>query len=358
MNACAHISQSVSGLHALALRGGGGVCGGLLFVVSLLAAGCASAPSKTNASRSIVWPPPPNPARVAFDHIIRGPADVGVKQSIFTRFGHWLTGSAQGSEGLVQPCGVALDESGNLCFTDTATRCVIFFDAQAGRWQRWEKVDSLAFASPVGVAKAGDIIYVADSKLNEVIAFNLDAKLQFRLRERLARPVSVLVSGGRLWVADAQNHAVIVFDRQGAFQFQFGQRGTGPGEFNFPTHLAADAAGRVYVTDSMNGRVQVFDADGKFLRQVGGIGDSPGHFSRPKGVAVSRQGHLYVADALFDNIQLFDQEGRLLLAVGVGGAGPGEFCQPAGLAIAPDGRIFIADYLNGRIQVLRYLDQE
>jgi DNA-binding beta-propeller fold protein YncE len=320
--------------------------------------GCASRPARTSATSAVVWPPPPNPARIAFERIIRGPADVGVKQSVFKRIGHWLTGSAEGSDGFVQPCGLALDESGNPCFTDTATRSVGFFDAKAVSWKRWTKAGDLVFNAPVGVAKSGGLIYVADSGLGAVIAVDLNGKLQFQIREPLSRPVGVLAAAGRLWVADTQQHAVFVFSRQGELLFKFGQRGTGPGEFNFPTHLAADAEGLIYVTDSMNCRIQVFDTAGRFLRQIGSIGDSPGHFSRPKGVAVSPQGHIYVADALFDNIQIFNQEGRLLLAVGERGAGPGEFCQPVGLAIARDGRIFVADYLNGRLQVLRYLGQQ
>jgi DNA-binding beta-propeller fold protein YncE len=334
------------------------VWAGFFAALGLLATGCSSPSARTSASAKVVWPPPPDPARVAFDRIIRGPADLGVKYSVFKRFSHWLTGSAQGSDGLVRPCGIALDELDNLCFTDTATRSVSFFDAKTVRWRRWTKVGDVAFIAPVSVAKADDLIYVADSSLGEVIAFDLEGQLRFRLREHLSRPVSVLAANDRLWVADTERHAVCVFDRQGAFLFQFGQRGTGPGDFNFPTHLAMDAAGRIYVTDSMNCRIQIFDATGKFLSQIGSIGDSPGHFSRPKGVAISPQGHIYVADALFDNLQLFNPAGRLLLAVGERGAGPGEFCQPVGLAIARDGRIFVADYLNGRIQVLRYLNQE
>ena len=356
MNSAVHIPPTSGTAGAPMRRGEHCVLAILVSAVCAFAAGCASTSSKP--STAVVWPPPPNPARIAFERIIRGPADLGVKQSIFKRFGHWLTGNAQGSAGLVRPCGLALDESDNLCFTDTATRSVGFFDTQKVRWLRWEQAGKLSFKTPVSVAKAGGLLYVADSGLGEVIAFDLDGKLQFRIHEPLVRPVSVLAAAGQLWVADTEKHAVFVFNQQGKFLRQFGHRGTGPGEFNFPTHLAADTQGRIYVTDSLNCRVQIFDAEGGYLRQIGSIGDSPGHFSRPKGVAVSPQGHIHVADALFDNIQLFSPEGRLLLSVGDHGAGPGEFGQPLGLAIARDGRIFVADYLNGRIQVLRYLSQE
>lgn len=328
--------------------------GALCLIVS-----CASRPaSSAQTAAPLVWPAPPNPARFAFEKSIHGPADLGVKRSAFGRFADWLTGETHGSGAFVRPFGVAVDEAGSLCVTDTAAKSVGCFDARARSWHRWTRVEKLDFVAPVSVAKRGDVLYVADSGLGEVVAFNVDGKLQFRAGPPLVRPVAVLLSGERLLVADSELHAVCSFNLRGEYQSQFGRRGTAPGEFNYPTHLATDDTGRIYVTDSMNCRIQVFDAAGNFQRQIGSIGDSPGHFSRPKGVAVSAAGHIYVADALFDNVQVFNAEGRLLLPLGEAGTGPGQFGLPAGLAITPDGRIFIADCYNSRIQVLRYLGHE
>jgi DNA-binding beta-propeller fold protein YncE len=332
------------------LAGAGALC---------LLVSCASGPAPSAPpAASLVWPAPPNPARFAYEQSIHGPADLGVKRSTFGRFADWLTGETHGSGAFVRPFGVALDEAGGLCVTDTAAKLVGCFDARARRWHRWTRVDKLDFESPVSVAKRGDVLYVADSGLGQVVAFGLDGKLRFRCGAPLLRPVAVLLSGERLLVADSELHAVCSFSLRGEYLSQFGRRGTAAGEFNYPTHLATDDAGRIYVTDSMNCRVQVFDAAGNFQRQIGSIGDSPGHFSRPKGVAVSAPGHIYVADALFDNVQVFNAEGRLLLPLGEAGTGPGQFGLPAGIAIAPDGRIFIADCFNSRVQVLRYLGNE
>ena len=331
------------------------VCGPALVALCLLSA-CASRPVEPPApTRAVVWPAPPAPARFAFERSLGGPVDLGVKRSTLGKFGDWLTGETRGAGAFVRPFGVALDAAGNLCVTDTAAKSVGCFEPATRRWLRWTRIGKLAFQSPVGVSRAGETIYVADSGLGEVIAFDTGGRLRFRCRAPLVRPVAVMVAGGRLLVADSQLHAICVFNLQGEYQSQFGRRGTAPGEFNFPTHLATDAPGRIYVTDSMNCRIQIFDAAGTYLSQIGRIGDSPGCFSRPKGVAVSPQGHVYVADALFDNIQVFDSAGRLLLPIGEAGQGPGEFGLPAGIAIASDGRIYVADCYNRRLQVLRYL---
>ena len=47
----------------------------------------------------------------------------------------------------------------------------------------------------------------------------------------------------------------------------WGERGSGPGQFNILHSIANDANGNIYVADRTNRRIQVFDSDGNFLRQ-------------------------------------------------------------------------------------------
>lgn len=81
-------------------------------------------------------------------------------------------------------------------------------------------------------------------------------------------PIDVALSGdGRLYVIDAGNSRIQVFDEEGNYITHFGQRGTGPGEFEFgtattPSALSGDIAvgsdGNVYVVDQEGARLQVF----------------------------------------------------------------------------------------------------
>lgn len=324
----------------------------------------AKAPQSSEPAR--VWPAPPETPRLAYVRAFAQPTDFGVKLSGLRRFSNWLTGAQTGNEPLLKPFALALDEQDNLCVSDTGANAVCFLDRRANRWFRWTGVEHRAgrgrgvilFSSPVALAKSGEQIWVADSARGSVLAFDLKGQLQLQITNRLSRPSGLARSGERLWVADAAQHAVLAFNLRGEFLSSFGRRGVGPGEFNFPTHLATDAEGRLYVTDSMNARVQVFDPEGHFLFQVGKLGDSPGHFGRPKGVAVDRRGRIYVVDALFDTIQIFDRRGRLLLTLGEPGAGPGEFWLPNGIAISRQDEVFIADAYNRRIQLLRYIGPE
>jgi sugar lactone lactonase YvrE len=330
--------------------------GGLMVLV---VAGCAQvqhAPTSSSPpAKPLVWPSPPEVARISYVQSILRPADIGIKFSPFTRFGHWITGSEKGNEALLKPFGLALDENDNICLTDTGLNAVCYYDRAKKKWHRWTKIGDVRLASPVAVAKRNGTFFVADSALGRVIAFKEDGKLSFQITNHLARPSGVAILNDQLFVADAQRHAIVMFGLRGEFQGESGRRGIGQGEFNFPTHLAVDGQGNLLVTDSMNSRVQILDAEGKYKGEIGNIGDSPGHFGRPKGVAVDSLGSVYVLDALFDNLQIFDHSGRLLLNFGETGGQPGQFWLANGIAITRENEILVADSYNHRIQVFKYV---
>ena len=327
----------------------------LLGVLTACSAARAPEPASIPAEPGRVWPSPPAEPRIQWIGQVSSPADLGVKVPLISRISNFLTGGDKGREALVRPFGLAVDEAGNLCVTDTGSGAVSFYDLAQHQYRRWTEVGGQRFDFPVAVAKRGGLIYVADSGRQEVIVFNGQGQVQRRIREEADRPSGLAVTGDRLYVACANTHVIRVYDLQGHALFQFGGRGVRPGEFNFPTHLAVDDQNRIYVTDAMNSRVQVFDAEGKFQREIGSLGDGSGHFSRPKGVALDRRGEVFVSDALFDNVQVFDGAGRFLMDFGSAGSQRGECWMPAGLAIAPGGRIYLADSYNGRVQIFQLL---
>jgi sugar lactone lactonase YvrE len=324
----------------------------------LLTCGCSRTKPASPVATPIVWPAPPESARIVYVQTVLRPADLGLKFSPFTRFGHWLTGSDKGNEPLLKPFGLALDEKDNLCVTDTGANAVCYYDQAKKKWYRWQKIGGFQFVSPVAVAKRSGTFYVADSGLGRVIVFGEDEKLQTQLTNHLSRPSGLAILNDELYVADSQRHAIVVFDLRGIFRREFGRRGTGPGEFNFPTHIVSTRAGLLYVTDSMNSRVQILDSEGEFKGQLGQLGDRPGQFGRPKGLAVDSHGYVYAMDALFDNLQIFDPKGQLLLSLGETGALPGEFWLPNGIAINRQDEIYIADSYNRRIQVFKHIGLE
>jgi DNA-binding beta-propeller fold protein YncE len=325
----------------------------LLAVV--FSSGCATSEKSSLPAPSLVWPAPPDAPRIAYVRSVSGPGDVGIRLSAGARALRWIFGSNKEAEALVKPFGIALDEEGNLCITDTGANAVCFHDRTRKTWQRWNRIGTLRFASPVSVAKLNGTLFVADSSLALVVAFSEKGALLFTITNRLQRPAGLAIDGERLFVVDSARHAVLIFDLSGNYLSEFGQRGARPGEFNYPTHIAADMEGNLYVTDSMNARVQMFDRAGTFKAQLGSAGDAPGHFGRPKGLAVDSFGHVYVVDGLFDTVQVFDRTGPLLLNFGGSGSKPGEFWLANGLAISRTNEVYVADAYNRRVQVFKYV---
>ncbi|MEI6466270.1 MAG: 6-bladed beta-propeller [Verrucomicrobiota bacterium] len=327
--------------------------GVVLFSLTLLPIAAASAASLTP---DLTWPPPPNPPRIRYIQSVTGPTDLGIRRSFFGRAFGFITGQSQRIV-LGRPFGVALDDQGNLLVADTSANAVFWFDLVHHNFRRWDRIGQYRLASPVAVAVHKTTFYVADSGLSAVLAFDVKGELRYALTNGFERPAGLVIAGEKLFVADASAHCILVFALHGQPLARFGRRGSAPGEFNFPTHLAADANGHLIVTDSMNSRVQILDQAGHSIAVVGGAGDGSGYFSRPKGVAADSFGHIYVADALFDNIQVFDQEGRLLMQFGETGRQPGNFWLPGGIAISRENRIYVADAYNRRVQIFQYVGQ-
>ena len=314
----------------------------------------------TNAAEtkpSLAWPPPPAEPRIVFVREISEPRDIGVRPPALLRFANWLTGVSNSRQKLDRPFGLALDGADNLLVTDMAAGTVSYLDLTHKKWQRWSTVGDLRLLSPVAAVRRGPTIFVADSALGEVIAFDEKSRVQFVITNELERPSGLALLGGQLLIADAQRHQIVVCDLHGKMISKFGQRGKGDGEFNFPTHVSVDNQRHIFVTDSLNCRIQVFDADGHFLRALGSAGDGPGRFSRPKGVAADRDGHVYVVDGVFNNVQIFDDQNRLLLDFGEPGAAAGQFCLPNAIVINSKNEIFVADAFNHRLQEFRYLSK-
>ena len=304
------------------------------------------------------WPPPPAEAYIVYVRDLSSPKDIGAKAPFFTRLANAITGVGAESKKLDRPFGLSVDESGNLLVTDTAAGSVCFLDLARKKWLRWTSVSGQRFISPVAAVHHAQTFFVADSAQGKVIAFDEKGKVQLAITNGLERPAGLALLGDRLVIADSQLHQIVLCGLHGELISKFGRRGSGPGEFNFPTHVAVDDHNQIYVTDSLNQRIQVFAADGRFLRAFGSAGDGPGHFSRPKGVAVDRAGHVYVVDAVFCNVQIFNDQGRLLLNFGEPGSAPGQFWLPNAIAINSRNEIFVADAYNHRVQMFRYTGRE
>lgn len=304
----------------------------------------------------VVWPRPPERARIRLVGTLSGSADLHAARSGMEAFKAALRGPRPPIS-FSSPNMVAIGPGGLIAVSDTGLGAVHVVDPVTRTHRLISGWDDQRFGTPLGVTWAGRRLFVTDAERHEVI--ELDAGGAFRRRfgeDVLKRPVGVayVASRRQLYVVDGGSHRIAVFDEAGGLVRTIGQRGATAGLFNFPSYVC-HRDGRLLVADSGNFRVQVLDLDGACLRIIGRKGDGAGDLSLPKGVAFDSDGHVYVVDAQFENIQIYDGEGRLLLAFGQEGAGLGEFSLPAGMAIDENDRIWVADAANRRLGVFDYL---
>ncbi len=305
----------------------------------------------------LVWPEPPDPARIELVSVFAQPSDLGIQRSLWTRLADLVTGGRD--QPLARPAGIAASD-GRIAIADPGAGVVHLYDLTRRRALALTACGTTALGEPVAVAFLTDRLYVADAALARIDTFTFDGDCERTwTMEPGSRPGGVAADAGRGWlyVADVGAHQIVAFDAQGNTLLRFGTQGTAPGEFNYPTWLAVDGAGTLYVTDALNFRVQMFDPTGVPTGTFGSHGDSSGDLARPKGIGVDRGGHIYLVDALFDAVQMFDRDGHYLMAFGWQGREAGNFWLPSGLAIDGD-RIYVADSYNQRVQVFRFLGGE
>jgi DNA-binding beta-propeller fold protein YncE len=173
----------------------------------------------------------------------------------------------------------------------------------------------------------------------------------FMPQSQQGKPVGLTVGpDGNLYVPDTHYHRVMVYSPGGKLLKQWGEKGTGPGQFIYPTDIAFDREGNLLVSEyGDNDRIQVFDRDGKYLREFGRFGSGPGEFSRPQSILVDGD-YLYVTDACNHRIDVFKTDGTFLRMMGGPGSAPGEYRFPYGLDMDQDGDLIVCEFGNNRVQ--------
>jgi len=313
-------------------------------------------------SQIIAWPAPPQAARIRYVGELRTSDDLKPRRSGLEAIGRLFIGK-QAPLPLYGPRAVACTKDGHrVWIADPGGRCLHLFDLERRTYAKVNRVGKTQLLSPVGVClgRQGSI-FVCDSEQVGIYQLNdQDGVLIRALQtpEELQRPTAMYFDERteELYVADVSAHDVKVLGPGGELHRIIGRRGSGPGEFNFPSAIASGDED-LWIADSGNHRVQAVTRSGEPKAAFGRAGDAPGDLALPKSIALDPAGHVYVVDGRFENIQVFDDQGRLLLFFGEEGAGPGQFWLPGGIFIEPTGRIWICDSYNRRVQVFQYTSE-
>lgn len=345
----------------------------LALCAAVLLAGCASEPmvmtlDGASAGAALLFPAPETQEVPRYRYVgqLLGetnfrPKD-GANRSAGRKLLAWIAGLDAEPEKplmLVRPQSGMVDAAGRVLVTDVGRNAVMVFDEANGKLDVWEKATrSTRFVSPIALAAGRDgQVLVTDSELGRVFRLNARGEPIGDFGEGLLqRPTGIArdAERGRIYVADTHGHDIKVFDDEGRHLATWSRRGDGPGELNFPTHLAL-SAGVLVVSDSMNARIQGFDAAGKPVLRFGQRGMYVGNLVRPKGVASDDEGNLYVVESMHDTLLVYDRTGRLLMSLEGTDGESGRFYLPAGVWVDGRNRVYVADMFNGRVAVFQFL---
>jgi DNA-binding beta-propeller fold protein YncE len=223
----------------------------------------------------------------------------------------------------------------------------------------------------IGLARDGSV-YAVDAYKGEVVVFSPQGG--FRMRIRLEPEVvdyfgpdfRVRFPGFRfglvdlavgpddsLFIVDNPNGWIYRLDEKGDLVEVIAERGTEPGQMQYPTFIALTGGRDVFVTDTMNSRVQRFDGAGVSAGVVGEKGFGIGQFIRPKGVAIDGSGFLYVADSYLNVVQVFDTEGEFAALLGNEQGLPIDLGSPNGIVFVLPDTLIICEKLSRRVQIRR-----
>ena len=309
------------------------------------------------SSERLVWPALPQQTKIEFLYSFSSVRDLGIEKNFLRKVFDWIVGADETERAFVKPLNVFENIRGDIFVTDPGARCVHIFNFKEKKYNQITETKDGYLISPVAVACADDgTIYITDSALRTVTAYDDDYDVRFTITGYFQRPTGIIIYHGKLYVVDTMLNKVFVFSLTGELLAEYGHRGTEHGEFNFPVFIAASK--NIFVVDAMNYRVQEFDEKFTFIRSFGQVGNSQGNFANPKGIALDSDNNIYVSDALFNAFQIFGANGELLLVVGKQGRENGEFDLPSGMCITNENKIFVVDALNRRVQVFQYHSQK
>jgi DNA-binding beta-propeller fold protein YncE len=159
----------------------------------------------------------------------------------------------------------------------------------------------------LGISPDGRRIYIFNRGQHALLVFRRNGGFEREIGAGLfSVPHGLRVDAdGNIWTTDIGNHLVIKFSPEGRVLMVLGKKGTAsPGWFdrdynqvflNKPSDVAFDDEGNVYVADGGNFRVVKYSTGGEVLRIFGEKGTGPGQFNFPHSLIVDSKGRLLVA---------------------------------------------------------------
>jgi len=235
--------------------------------------------------------------------------------SVFTNEGRYLFSFTKTADGdLINPVHLAI-KGNEVWVSERRHRTIYIFDLEGKYLRKYEPKAKKFTWTPLALAfdaqGALRVTDVGQTDLHRLVYFSIDGSPTVtvgktgQVRSVIESPGSFLfpnglaiAANGDVFVSDGDNRRVQVFDSEGKFVRFIDTSGV-------PRGIAIDAKQRLYVADALAHSIAVYDLAGRRLTDFGERGFGPGQFNYPNDVTIDRRGRIYVSDRENDQVQVW-----------------------------------------------------
>ena len=200
---------------------------------------------------------------------------------------------------------VAIHRNGNLIVANHIGDCVEVYNSDGRGIHTFGATgrDQGQFHHPLGMAVAGDILYVVEFNGGRCQKFTMKGDFLCEIGAGKLKNAwgCAVAKNGVVYIAEEGNNRVQSFTPDGSI---IKVLCSAPLVF-CPRDVAMDRTGRIHVACSGSKCVKVFDSAGGFLQKYG-----EDHLLEPSGVAVDNFGYCFVADWGGRSLHVFDPKGK------------------------------------------------
>lgn len=252
---------------------------------------------------------------------------------------------------------VACDSQDRVFVYSRSEHPLVIFDREGNFLDSWGE-DVIKDAHGIWI-DAEDNVYCTERETHCVFKFNRHGELTLTLgtpgqpAEKDGAPFRLptdlaIASTGELFVSDGYGNArVHKYSPEGELLLSWGERGSGPGQFELSHCVRVDKHDRVWVCDRTNDRIQIFDTDGNYLTEWTGLLKPDTIYFDPKDEVV------YIAE-LEQQVSIYTLDGELITKWGGARKSdkPGEFVAcPHGIWADSRGDLYVGEVqADGRLQ--------
>jgi len=307
-----------------------------------------------------LWPIPPNKPRLEFVGVFT--SEDNLKKSKERGFLETALGGEFGQK-LSRPMSVATLDTNTVLVTESGRGNIKVFDFAKGETRELFQSPSSLFEEPVDVTiDAEKNIFVLDQKRGFIAVFdnvlNLTHRIGLDVKFGKLEKLAIDSAKQTLYVSDSVLNKVFAFDKAGQLLFEFGDDEDPDRRLRSPHGLAVDVKGRLYVADTGSSRIKIFDSAGNFVSVFKFKNNSGSSvLEKPWDLAFDSQGLIHVIDKKMAALITCTQNGEVLYATmaSTHTSHSMGFNRPTDIHIDSKDRIIITDDLNDRFCIWQIL---